>query len=123
MNLKNKKTDHSYKFKCVPNLEERLNLLNEEQLLELGFIVLEETLLVLKGMSILKIEGWEIWMHTFMCSTHHLPRYLRKQDFIHLKYDISRIITDLYNLSYDENNIRFFQYPMEKINKILITDC
>lgn len=92
--LKNKNIE----LKNVTNLEVTLNNLNNNQLFDLGYIVLFESLLAIRKLTS-EIEDSYIWIKMITNATHNIPLKLKETDISFLKEEISKAITILYNLA------------------------
>lgn len=92
--FKNKNID----LKNVTNLDVTLDKLNNNQLFDLGYIVLFESLLAIRTLTS-EIEDSYIWIKMITNATHNIPLKLKESDISFLKEEISKAITILYNLA------------------------
>lgn len=85
-------------LKNVVNLDETLNRLNDNELFDLGYVVLFESLLTIRTLTS-EIEKSHIWIKMITNATHNIPLKLKESDTSYLKEEILRAITILYNLT------------------------
>ncbi|PEB42269.1 hypothetical protein [Bacillus pseudomycoides] len=88
-------------LKNVVNLDENLNELNDNELIDLGYIVLFESLLAIRSLTSEKKDGY-IWIRRITNATHNIPLKLKASNTSFLKEEISKTITILYSLASSE---------------------
>lgn len=102
----NKKSNAIY-FKIVPNIKALLENLNESQLYELGFIVLNTSITILRKLDDNNVPSFHFWVHRISTDIHNIPIKLKEKNQVHLKEEIEKVIATLYNLNEINEKLHF----------------
>ena len=107
------------KLKSFPNLENRLDIMSDEKLLELGYIILQEVFLVLRKLPKEEPELSLFWCERFSVAAHNIPLKLKSRDTTFFKEEIMKVVTYLFNYSEELKEKGYFNDTIDRIDNFI----
>jgi hypothetical protein len=106
----------------ITNINIQIEELEKEKLIELGYFVLKESLLVLRHLPDKLLKDKECGVYRISNATHNLPMKLWKREERFLREEIMRVLSIFFALS--QKNDVFFPFAFDSLDVVenFITD-